>query len=183
MARSKSAHLKRFRKYLSRTAIALLLTYLGSYTLLSVTGCYRITLQGLQYEHYAWIPYGYFDRANNLRRGIYKLYLPLFVLDNRFWHTDKNNRSPSPPFEQGEIRIVPPVKSISFEPTKSECKETIKDADGQQFCIIFKRENHLRTILVFPTDDPSKQITVYNLAKFKARITDFMEYDERENNK
>jgi hypothetical protein len=64
----------------------IVLLYLGSYALLSSRGRYEPTATGLNgVKWYAWAPSGFVENfrwSPNLMR----VYLPLYVLDCRFWH-------------------------------------------------------------------------------------------------
>lgn len=76
------------RKLVIGIALGLiLLFYVGSYALLSSHGRYEPAAFGLNgVKWYAWAPSGFVE---NFRwsPNLIRVYLPLYALDCRFWHT------------------------------------------------------------------------------------------------
>ena len=69
--------------------LVLLVTYIGSYIILSKRGCYEPAAIGLGgVKAYGWAPRGFVD-GYIWNRWPMIVYLPLWSLDMRFWHTDK----------------------------------------------------------------------------------------------
>ncbi len=69
--------------------LILLLIYIGSYVLISSGGCYEPAAIGLNgVKWYLWAPYGFVTNYK-WKRWPMILYLPLWGLDMRFWHTQE----------------------------------------------------------------------------------------------
>ena len=90
-------------------ALALLLTlYFSSYTFLSWQGRYEpsgvITHGGYSGWYYWWAPRGYPGKTNPDGKWLFRLYLPLWLLDKRFWHTHHRADSEEYPITQEVAR-------------------------------------------------------------------------------
>jgi len=78
---------KRFRQVALFIAVAGL-CYIGTYALLSKFGRYEASsLKFDEVDWYQWAPAGF---VHNYRRrdGLFYVFLPLYLADRAFWHTD-----------------------------------------------------------------------------------------------
>jgi hypothetical protein len=67
--------------------LVLLIIYIGSYVVLSVNGCYEPYEIGPgRVKLYGWSPY-WFTTEYKWNTWLMNVYLPLWVFDQRFWHT------------------------------------------------------------------------------------------------
>lgn len=75
------------RKKIALTFLLLGCAYVGSYLVLSLNGTYEpgsIGLNGV--KSYSWAPRG-FVTDFRWRRGLMVSYSPLYIVDQRYWHT------------------------------------------------------------------------------------------------
>ena len=71
----------------------ILAIYILSYVALSTFGAYAsascgLGQQGLQPKNYKWLPLGFYTpTTGEWRHAPVIIYAPLFIADNRYWHT------------------------------------------------------------------------------------------------
>jgi hypothetical protein len=81
--------LRRWTAHIAIASLALA-AYVGSYVALSLQGRFEPTIFGLGYaKSYDWMPAGFYDpEADPPRKPLLYIYLPLWLLDRYFWHTE-----------------------------------------------------------------------------------------------
>jgi hypothetical protein len=68
--------------------------YVTGYLMLSAHGVYRPFTGGMNHvETWAWFPDGYFRDKRHVNQLTFTLFLPLWLLDNRYWHNDWTGQS------------------------------------------------------------------------------------------
>jgi hypothetical protein len=71
-------------------------SYFLVYAILSFNGSYQVLLADLDHEEYGWIPLGFYppehQQPNWVNSALFRIYLPLFQLDQIYIH-----KNPPPP--------------------------------------------------------------------------------------
>jgi hypothetical protein len=98
-------------KYSAAVALSLS-AYVCSYLAMSLSGVYQTGTVGTNgIKDWNWIPSGFADKYGRLHEPIAYLFLPLFALDNRYWHNDwTGTKGPS---------VIPPKPPKRPSPTNS----------------------------------------------------------------
>lgn len=97
-----------------KLALGTLLLYFASYFLLSIAGRYEPEIFGFgrdaglnHVKQYAWAPKGFPDFTNIRKFSWQWLYVPLWLLDYRVWHTADNAHDPGYRRNQWDSEATP----------------------------------------------------------------------------
>jgi hypothetical protein len=94
--------------------------YVGIYLALSLNGAYMPVAWGTNgIKSWAWTPKYFADESGYFRARLFYVFLPLFWLDDRYWHNDWTG-------ESGPQKLVPrPTSSVS--PARETCAAALAE--------------------------------------------------------
>ena len=110
MQQDKEPEARRSKAVFYGIAVALLLfVYLSSYVIISKMGRYEPAMFGSNgVKRHMWAPRGFPDFSSTKGMSWQWLFVPLWLLDSRIWHTADNEYDPGYRRNQWDAEATPP---------------------------------------------------------------------------